>query len=569
MGEQQGSEYYDGLWRKMEDVPEVFDNWKPLWRAIASEIEDRKIRGVVDVGCGLGHLAELLYHNENIDRYLGIDFSEYAIAKCRERTLREGFEFLQRDVLKEGVPYMTDGIGGNAYVFCEILEHVNDDYSLLECVPDGDTIILTVPTFDDAGHVRHFLESWRVAQRYKDYFHRGYDLRELPTKNHFMMSGFRREQKEPINKSGITLYMIVRNEEMGIKRAIESTGDLCAEAVVLVDVATTDKTEERAQGYMVRTYPYEWTKDFGHARNTALEKVRTKWGLVLDGHEFLKGDLKQIHKAIHEHPDAGNFEIEVVMEDGKSHMDPHRLHRVEGAKWNKPRHNFLTAQGPTFKVEGVQIIHDRNTGQSMESRVSRSKQRDEELVSGFREDIRKNPKDTRSMYYLAQQHRDSGRWEAAYYWYDRYNRTEGGSQWTEERFLANYNAGRCAIAIGDYDMALWHGKQAVDRIGVRAEGWALRGDAHYAKKENVRALRAYEKAAGCDIPENAKLPVDATIYRGGWKVLDQMAMCCWHVSNHERGAELCRVLLLMKDLPERERKRIGDNLDWHEKRIEK
>lgn len=583
MGKEQGEKYYDEIWpgiiQNIDKTREQGNEppWDKLWTAIANYIYDGSFKVVYDIGCGPGHLAQKLHEKLGrgmlMEKYIGMDFSHVAIEHARNLRL-PGFVFLWGDAVRDEWLGAGDNPESTVYVFCEILEHVEDDFALLNKVPVGAHVILTVPNFDDPGHVRYFKGMAEVEGRYGAFFTR-FGNRDFPP-GHFMMSGVRSDysmktdatpsRPKELNTDGITLYMIVKDEEMGIRRAIESCGDLLADAVVLVDTATTDDTRNIARNCGARTYTYNWTKNFAAARNAAMEDVKTKWGLVLDGHEFLQGDLNKIRRAILEHPDAGAFEIE-VKDSGVPHWDSHRLHKVAGARWERAHHNYLTVDGPVFRIEGVRIIHDREGGQSMESRLARSKQRDEELIEDFTKSIKENPKDTRSMYYLAQQHRDSGRWEAAYYWYNRYTETESPNRWQEEHYLAHYFAGRAAMALGDYERALQHGKDATHLIEDRAEGWALRGDAHYAQKEYVRALRAYETAVKSDVPKNAKLPVDLTLHKWGWRILDQLSMAQWHLAQYERGRDTCRLLLQRKELPGRERARVENNLKWHEKKL--
>lgn len=580
MGREQDDKYYDDIW------PGIIQNieatrkgggeppWDKLWSAIANYIHNRAFRRVYDIGCGPGHLAMKLYEKLGqgmlMEKYIGMDFSQVAIEYARNLRL-PGFVFLWGDAVRDEWLGAGDDPESTVYVFCEILEHVEDDFVLLNKVPEGASVILTVPNFDDPGHVRHFKGMAEVEERYGRFFS-NYALWNFPP-GHFMLTGRRSaDQWKPEVKAihaddAITLYMIVKDEERGIRRAIESCGDLIVESVVLVDTATTDDTLNVAANCGARTYTFNWSKNFAAARNEALGEVQTKWGLVLDGHEYLSGDLNQIRKAIYEHPDAGGFELEVQMEDGKRHRDRHRLHKIAGAWWERAQHNFLRVDGPIYPIQGVRIIHDREGGQSFESRLARSKQRDEELTTGLRENIKKDPLDTRSMFYLAQQHRDAGRWEAAYYWYSRYTRTDSPNRWGEEQFQAHYNAGRAAIALGDHDQALWHGKKATELMEDRAEGWALRGDAHYVMREYPAAQVAYRKAMDCPVPTNSKLPVDQTLHEGGWKIMDQLSMCYWHTGNYAGGVMLCKDLLEHPELPPRERPRIEENLRWHERKL--
>ena len=48
----------------------------------------------------------------------------------------------------------------------EVLEHINDDLGLISILPDNAFIVLSVPNFDDPGHVRWFDNPEQAAERY-------------------------------------------------------------------------------------------------------------------------------------------------------------------------------------------------------------------------------------------------------------------------------------------------------------------------------------------------------------------------------------------------------------------
>ena len=369
-------------------------------------------------------------------------------------------------------------------------------------------------------------------------------------------------------RDGITLTMIAKDEEVGIPRALKSLEEAVDDMVVLVDSRTTDRTKEIADEMGARTLIYEWQDDFAASRNQALSLVETEWAICLDGHEYLEeGSAETIRKGIEEAPEhVGGFFISVQMESGQKHRSL-RLHRVAGSAWKNPAHNILNVNGPVMDLTDAVIIHDRRGGQSPESILERNEQRDQHLVRTLQKRILDSDRDTRSMFYLAQQHRDAGRWEAAYYWYARYTRVEKGNQWPEENYQAAYQAGRAALMLKDTQEGAMRGLLATQQMPHRGEGWALLADAYYQMSKWQEAMQAYKRANQCDPPKDALLPVDLKLHRNGILLLDQLSMCCWRLGLYEEGAELCRKLLAREDLPTGQRKRVEDNLGWHERRL--
>ena len=53
------------------------------------------------------------------------------------------------------------------FVLTEVLEHVTDDLGILSRLPSGGHVIVTVPNFDSAGHVRHFESVDQVIERFE------------------------------------------------------------------------------------------------------------------------------------------------------------------------------------------------------------------------------------------------------------------------------------------------------------------------------------------------------------------------------------------------------------------
>src|SRR5262245_50189409 len=84
--------------------------------------------------------------------------------------------------------------------------------------------------------------------------------------------------------TGLSLCMILKNEQDWIEGAIESVNELTAE-IVLVDTGSTDATLERVRRFSPRIIPFSWVNDFSAARNVSLAAASRPWILVLDADE--------------------------------------------------------------------------------------------------------------------------------------------------------------------------------------------------------------------------------------------------------------------------------------------
>ena len=65
---------------------------------------------------------------------------------------------------------------------------------------------------------------------------------------------------------GISLCMIVKNEEDVLARCLESVRGI-ADEIIVVDTGSTDKTVEIARQFTNQVYYFEWRDDFSAARN--------------------------------------------------------------------------------------------------------------------------------------------------------------------------------------------------------------------------------------------------------------------------------------------------------------
>ncbi|EFM09177.1 glycosyl transferase family 2 [Paenibacillus curdlanolyticus YK9] len=86
---------------------------------------------------------------------------------------------------------------------------------------------------------------------------------------------------------GVSLCMIVRNEEAFIEECLASAAPYVSEMLVC-DTGSTDRTMEIAHACGARVVSIPWDDDFAAARNLSLELAAHPWILVLDADERLE-----------------------------------------------------------------------------------------------------------------------------------------------------------------------------------------------------------------------------------------------------------------------------------------
>src|SRR5579872_2508884 len=106
-----------------------------------------------------------------------------------------------------------------------------------------------------------------------------------------------RPQKPP----GISLCMIVRNEERFLAQCLRSVSDAVDE-IIIVDTGSTDKTIEIARSFGATVLERPWRDDFGWARNESIAPATRRWIFFLDADEELLPESKPALSALREVP---------------------------------------------------------------------------------------------------------------------------------------------------------------------------------------------------------------------------------------------------------------------------
>lgn len=130
-----------------------------IWNNIVKHLDTSW--AVCDIGCGVGQFMSLL-RDAGVTEYTGIDISGVAINKAREKISASmpGFKVIEGNVFDMDIPK------ADLYVMTEILEHIHNDIALIEKLPKGANLVLTVPDFLGGSHVRKFENIGEVISRY-------------------------------------------------------------------------------------------------------------------------------------------------------------------------------------------------------------------------------------------------------------------------------------------------------------------------------------------------------------------------------------------------------------------
>lgn len=123
---------------------------------------------VIDLGCGPGQVAEMicLKGYKPIKKYIGYDISKVAIDKCinKELSYLDTFKFYKQNLLEN--PNIEEG---DCYICLEMLEHIQDDYKILNLIPKGKEVVISVPSYLGGSHVRKFNNVSQVEARYSNH----------------------------------------------------------------------------------------------------------------------------------------------------------------------------------------------------------------------------------------------------------------------------------------------------------------------------------------------------------------------------------------------------------------
>lgn len=358
----------------------------------------------------------------------------------------------------------------------------------------------------------------------------------------------------------IALVMMVKNEEKRIHVSLESCLNTIS-AIIIYDTGSTDNTiniiKEFSEKNKINLYLIQGEfVDFSTSRNVLLEyadTIQVDYLLLLDcNDELINGKELKNYAALMINQKPNAFLICQQWYSGA-------LDKYYNIRFLKPRsgwryfgsvHEWLkdtSVETPEPKYPLIRMPDDFYIYQDRSKDDDKSLKRfwrDKELLLA---DLKKNPKDSRAAFYLAQTFKCLCMYEESLYYSKLRIELDG---FDEERFHSFIRAGDCAISLGHSweDIMGWYIKAY--QHSIRAEPLTKIADCYlaqasfhmkikspYAKNYWKLAYMFIREACELEYPEDAILFVDRGVYiYYRWHLMGRIA---FYVGKYEEGKQAC------------------------------
>jgi tetratricopeptide (TPR) repeat protein len=347
-------------------------------------------------------------------------------------------------------------------------------------------------------------------------------------------------------KHSICLCMIVKNESGVIERCLASVRDL-VDTWVISDTGSTDGTQELIRRTLVgipgELHEEPWV-NFGHNRTLNIQHARGKadYLLLLDADHVLRRDspLPRL-----------TADAYMLRHEGALEYRIRRLVRGD-LRWRYEgvTHEYLTADGRESQDNlDALIVEDHADGGSRHDKF----ERDARLLSA---EMKRDPTNTRTVFYLAQTMRDMGNTAEAIRLYE-HRASMGG--WAEEVYYSLLQAGILHADSGDLPTGMdaltraWESRpqrlEACHELASRLRGLGRHHTAH------AIVLAALDKEQPDDI-----LFTQPWVYR--WGLLCEFSITAYWVGDFKGSLQACDRLLAMPDLPSAHREQTLVNREF-------
>jgi glycosyltransferase involved in cell wall biosynthesis/predicted Zn-dependent protease len=114
------------------------------------------------------------------------------------------------------------------------------------------------------------------------------------------------DERLPTLQPGISLCMIVKNEEKNLGDCLRSVADLVDE-MIIVDTGSADRTKQIAREFGARVFEFPWIDDFAAARNESLRRAGREWVFWMDADDRLDAANREAFRRAREQLSAAYF----------------------------------------------------------------------------------------------------------------------------------------------------------------------------------------------------------------------------------------------------------------------
>lgn len=352
----------------------------------------------------------------------------------------------------------------------------------------------------------------------------------------------------------ICLNMIVKNESKVIERCLTSLLPLI-DYWVIVDTGSTDGTQQIIKDFMKMSgvpgelHERQWV-DFSHNRNEALNLARGKadYLFFIDADEYLvyDSDFKLPHL------DKDYFYV-TISHSGIRYSRIQLINNHLDWEWVGVLHELIIP--PPFRsyatLEKVVNIY---TTEGARSQDPQKYQKDAQVLEAA---LKKDPNNSRYIFYLAQSYRDSGDYSLALQNYEK--RAEMGG-WDQEVFWSLLEVGNMKEylnmpledVLGSYQRAYQYRRSRIEPLYYIARNFRVKEDFNSGY---LAAKVALTVPVSKDI-----LFVQQWMYDYG--VLLELSICAYWLEKYEECQQISLDLLKRSNLPPNVRTCVENNLGF-------
>ncbi|MER6350427.1 glycosyltransferase [Streptomyces sp. NPDC001634] len=351
-----------------------------------------------------------------------------------------------------------------------------------------------------------------------------------------------------MKKQTICLCMIVKNESQVIERCLGSVRHLI-DTWVISDTGSTDGTQDLIRktldGIPGELHEEPWV-DFGHNRTQNIQHARGKadYLLTIDADHVMRQDAPLPLLT------ASSYMLRYDT-PGTQHRFKHLMRGDWAWRYEGVTHEYPCTDEPDVQENlDALVIEDHADGGCRSDKF----ERDARLL---RRELKRDPSNPRTVFYLANTVRDLGRSQEAIEMYER-RAAMGG--WVEEVYVSLLEAGILKAEKTDD----WPG--AMDAFSRAWEARPVRLEACYELASRLRVQGRYHTAhallgavVGRPEPDDL-LFTRSWVYR--WGLLFEYSITAYWVGDYVTSIRVCDELLAMPDLPDGVRRQTEINREF-------
>lgn len=310
-------------------------------------------------------------------------------------------------------------------------------------------------------------------------------------------------KKASTESTGISLCMLVLNEEKNLVKCLNSAKDVVDE-IIIVDAGSQDNTMQIAKDFGAKIYQLPWSGNFAKARNYSLQFANCPWILVLDADEMLRfSEHQQLRDAVSGTESTIGFYLKVANYYG--HGDDEyvvdavcRLFRnSKDISFSGKLHEEISQS--IIDVYGLQSIsplnvHIDHRGYIQKFEFGNKNQRNTEILKVH---LIERPKDAYALYALGTEYYQQGNYINALEQYYNALKLINGKDVMSDLY---YKVAVCHLELKEYQQGLEVIKQGQQLFADFTSLWYLQGLIEYKQNQLTQACNTWKTALSMGDP---------------------------------------------------------------------